>query len=720
MNIKNKLFIALLLISPIMAGCASSSLPDSSSTSITGSSSISSSSSTSLATSESIAAPVNIALNERVITWDAVLDATGYTVRLNGHDEFLVTINELTLTDDYFGPLSIEVKTHIGANCSLYSNAIYVIAILHLTAPQNVRQDGPAIFWDAVSQATGYIVNINDVENFTLETSYAIDISEPTSVKVKATGRVDGYIVSSPFSSPLLIRVPLVTPNNFIFENGILFWNAITAAASYEILINDEHEFVSASNQVTIGFNFVGSVNVKVKAIASGDEYMDSSWGEDTLTIPQLTLSKPSNLNIVDNLLSFDAVANAEEYEIYLDGVLLDTTILTSYLLSPEVISQVGSFIQVKAISAIHLPSLLSEKIYVGTLTITNESELRALDETGAYALTSDIALTSSWTPLPFAGYFNGNGHTISSLSIDDTSASLRNIGFFSIVEDAVIQNLTLSGSIDVTTINLEPNIGGLAGHSIASSLDNISININISSISSNGIAKVGGVVGLSETTNMIDIIYTGDIVATQAITGGLIGRASQSNEQTTITRSASLGSIIVTGGEQSPTGGFIGQLIDNYMTIVESKAEIDVTGPNYVGGFIGYMGNGIIENSYSLGALSATGIEGVQIGGFVGRMEGYNNLVRYSIALNSISIEAGTNIDAGSFVGVTPGGTWVTIYDNCHYNNELSSLDRIGNVATGRGDGITGLTTIQIGQLSFNSSIWNFSGAEPRLVWEL
>jgi hypothetical protein len=161
---------------------------------------------------------------------------------------------------------------------------------------------------------------------------------------------------------------------------------------------------------------------------------------------------------------------------------------------------------------------------------------------------------------------------------------------------------------------------------------------IDLKAEAQNGVASIGGIAGRSASSSYAGVIYDGDIMSTHAISGGFIGAAVQSKEAVTIHQSAALGSIEPIGGEQSPTGGFIGRLIDNYLTITESKAQLDVTGPNYVGGFVGYMGSGTIENAYSKGLVTATGTAIVHVGGFVGRMEGYNNKVRYAIAMTTIS----------------------------------------------------------------------------------
>ncbi|MFA5235392.1 MAG: GLUG motif-containing protein [Bacilli bacterium] len=707
MNKKRLLLLALLVAMPLIASCGSSSLASSDS---------SSPSSQDLP----LVVPSEVALDGRIITWSPVSGAEGYDVKLNQEDDYQTPINEFELPDSYFGPLSIAVRAYRGEETTAYSPETNVTAILTLEAPGNFRQEGSELLWDAVTYATGYMVKIDTIEHFTLLTSYELDTIAPSQAQIRATGRNDGYVVASPFSDPLLIKAPLTTPTNITYTDGFLSWDAVANASSYEIEINEIHDFTSDTNTVSIGFDFVGEVVARVKAKATGDQYLDSSWGEANLSIDPLTLARPTNLYIEAGVLHFSEVAHATEYEIYLNDELEDTVTVNSFVLSGEILAQINSYLQVKAISAIHNPSPLSEKVFIGAVLVTNEAELRAMDSVGAYTLANNIALTLPWIPIDFAGYLNGAGHTISGLNLTG-SQSATALGFFGTLEEATVTNLSLEGSFDVTLTGFEPNLGGLAGSAESSILSNLDIAIDIAAVATNGIANVGGIVGQSASSTYTRVIYEGAIASEHAISGGFIGAAVQSSEAVTIHKSAALGTIEVAGGEQSPTGGFIGRLIDNYLTITESKAHIDVTGPNYVGGFVGYMGSGTIENSYSKGAVTATGTAIVHVGGFVGRMEGYNNKVRYSIAMTTIAYTAGDTVHAGAFVGVTPGGSIATIYVSCHYDNTISSLDRIGNYPVGRGDGITGKTSSELLSLAnYSLSIWDFSGDSPRLLWEL
>jgi hypothetical protein len=187
------------------------------------------------------------------------------------------------------------------------------------------------------------------------------------------------------------------------------------------------------------------------------------------------------------------------------------------------------------------------------------------------------------------------------------------------------------------------------------------------------------------------------------------------------IEQSSAQGAIDVTGGEQSVVGGFIGMMLDNTLLIRHSFADMTVSAPNTVGGFVGYLGSGRIEDSYAKGSVAAKNAAIIHIGGFIGRAEGYNSKIVRCVSIVSVGAVSGTDVYRGAFVGKTPGGTYATLYQNCHYNSTVASMDRIGNPTSGRGDGITGLTPLQLQALpqGYSNQVWNFTGSSPKLVWE-
>ena len=668
-----------------------------------------------------VSAPTGLALNDRTLSWNEVRNATSYRVLINEEDAIDTDDNILVVPNQYFGPTTFKVAAYAGTNLSDYSAVLSSDVYLTLEAPANVRQDGEYVRWDEVEYAAGYVVKVGTIENAATDTQYEIVSSTPVQVSILATGSEDGFVISSDFSPSIWFKVVLQAPSSITYENGILSWNAVSNAVSYSVIIDDGDPQSTTNNQLNIGFDHVGSIEFKVKAISGSDQYFDSAYGEATIQIAPLTLSAPQNLDIASGILSFDLVEHATAYGIYHNDVFVEEISNNSYAIPGAILAQNDTYLQVQARSQVHNDSELSIKVYIGALEITTEAQLRAMTATGNYSLNNDIILTTDWLPKDFRGVFNGKGHAISALNIGGTTNSDQ--GLFGVLDGATISNLNLSGSIALSTTEESLGIGALAGKAINSAISNVHVTADVDVTSSNGIVGVGGLIGHVDGGQITSSTYMGDMAVENAIAGGLIGRVSSSlSSLTTIEESGSAGTLVVIGGEQSFAGGLVGLLENNNAAINRSRSLMDVTGTSYVGGFVGYMAYGSIIDCYSRGTLNASSATLVHAGGFVGRLEGYNIAISYSIAMMTIGItQVGDKVFVGSFAGVTPGGSYANIYNNCYYDSTLSSFDRIGNSSSGRGDGITGQSSSGLLNIqNFNVSYWTFAGIYPMLAWEV
>jgi len=675
----------------------------------------------SLSSCGALGVPSGLALDGRTLSWSEARNASSYLVLIDGEDVHDTPTNSFVLPDNYFGELTFNVAAVANGVVSEYSLPLIEDVFLTLPSPSNLRQDGGKVRWDEVDYASGYAVRIGGVEHIVAEEEYSIQSSAPVQVAVLASGSEDGYVVTSAYSDDIWFRVALQTPTGIAWSDGILSWNAVDNATSYQVVIDDDESLTSTAPQCDVGFDHVGSVNFKVKAMTTDERYFDSEFAEKTIQISPLTLAAPQNVFVSGGILHFDLVPHAQTYLIYGNGEPLAEIEVNYYTIPDDLLSESGAYLQVQALSTIHNDSPLSEKAYLGAIEIDSEEELRSMEANGYYVLVGDIALSLPWTSEDFGGIFDGGGHIISGLSIE--GAISDDCGFFKSAEDATISNLALSGHISVTSAVEGVSVGGLVGASSATSCDNVSVDVDISFASTNGIASVGGAFGRIDGGEFSDVTYQGDITAQNAISGGFVGKiASSTSAVTSLVRCGSQGTLSLAGGEQSYAGGFVGLMANNSASISSSRALVDVEGTSYVGGFVAYMGLGSIDNAYARGSLTASSAILVHAGGFVGRVEGYNNAISYSIAMMTIDISSeGSTIYVGSFAGVTMGGTYANIYQHCYYDSTLSSHDRIGNDATGRGDGITGLSSANLLLLSdFNVDTWDFTHSSPWLDWEI
>ena len=209
----------------------------------------------------------------------------------------------------------------------------------------------------------------------------------------------------------------------------------------------------------------------------------------------------------------------------------------------------------------------------------------------------TDLDTTNgNWTPLgdslsPFRGTFEGNGNTISNMSVAITSAS--NAGLFGLINrDAVIRYVGLVG----VSVRENQNTGTTI--------------------------YVGGLVGLNDEGTIIGSYVTGSVSGANA--GGLVGV----NSSGTIIGSYFTGSVSgrdQIGGEQ---GGLVGS--NSSGTIRDSYATGSVTSGNgfdSIGGLVGFNFTGSIRDSYAIGLVTQGG--GGNAGGLVGSE--FNGSVRDS-----------------------------------------------------------------------------------------
>lgn len=673
-----------------------------------------------LAGCQSVETPDNIQLEGRTITWAAMKNATGYKVKVN-EDEFEVSENQFTLPDDYYGTVTISVQAFNEKKVSDYSQTATYTVTLKLSAPTNIAQDGDKIIWDKVERATGYIVKINGSEYLTPINEYAIEISEPMEIQVLAIGSLDEIILSSDYSEIFKAKIVLPAPQGITESDGVLSWNSVNGASSYMVLVNDKDELLANDTSISLKYKYVGEINIKVKAISNDSSYLDSGYTSFDLTLAKLTLPTPQNIDISDGKLTFDKVEGASKYQIYVKGELIDTIESTSYNIPSSVLEDEDSYLQVAAISELHFSSELSQKVVCQVTEISNEQQLKAISY-GSYILVNDITLTEEWQPIAeFNGILNGNGFSIKGINI---TADVQNLGFFGILNKAIVKNITLEGAVNAVINFNSSNIGGLAGKSVESNISNCNINIDIDIKVHNGMGNAGGAIGNIQNSNLDLVHYNGIIKTENCVTGGLVAKADNPEQFSSINQSSVIADIEAIGGEQAYLGGFIGQMLNNMLTISQSKAEVSLIGSNYVGGFVGYMGSGKIENSYSLGNVKAVGDTLVHAGGFIGRLEGYNVSISSSIAICSVvSEKTGNNVLVGGFAGYTVGGNYARVYKDCLYDKSVAPIDRIGNANGGVGDGILSKTTEELQALeysnAYSSSIWLLGGDAPMLKWE-
>jgi hypothetical protein len=216
------------------------------------------------------------------------------------------------------------------------------------------------------------------------------------------------------------------------------------------------------------------------------------------------------------------------------------------------------------------------------------------------------------WSPIGissttvFSGSYNGNGFTISNLTVNRPSSSY--IGLFGYTINASIQKLALVDS----KIAGYSYVGALIGRMSGGSLTNSYSQGNASVTSS--WSYTGGLVGYA-TGSITNSYSQGQVTSSSIYVGGIVGATRE------LVISKSYSSSTVTGS--SSVGGLVGwSTFDTNISNTYASGDVTSTVTNsgsfsYTGGLVGNVSSAIpITNSYSVSKVTAIGL---QVGGLIG-----------------------------------------------------------------------------------------------------
>lgn len=215
--------------------------------------------------------------------------------------------------------------------------------------------------------------------------------------------------------------------------------------------------------------------------------------------------------------------------------------------------------------------------------------------------LDADIDLAgASFSPIPtFGGVFQGQGHTISGLSITG-SGNIRGL-FRYIQPSGQVYDLTVQGSVDPS--GRKNHLGGLAGDN-RGKLVNCSVSVNIS-----GTDSVGGLVGINQAEGqIINCSFTGSVAA-EHYAGGIAGQ--------------NYGAVI----QCENSGSINTTVVDTPINLDDLNREQLNAAENVpvctdIGGIAGFS-TGVLQGCNNAGAVGYAHV-GYNIGGIAGRLSGY------------------------------------------------------------------------------------------------
>lgn len=380
---------------------------------------------------------------------------------------------------------------------------------------------------------------------------------------------------------------------------------------------------------------------------------------------------------------------------------------------------------------------------------ITNEKEFNQMSSYGNYVLISDLNFNNeSMEPkLLTNSNFDGNGHSIQNINVYTEG---QNVGLFSTIN--TVEDLTVSGQVQATAGDdangFISRAGGIAAQ--ATTMKNCHSSVDVVAPG----AYLGGLVGscttIEDSTNSGNVTCSGtvnesDMSRYTIYTGGLAGRA------TTVTNCSNSGSvtgIAYTGGlvgfdasvsNSFNTGDVTGRmcvggimacnnsnkcLINSCYNTGTIKVQDGVSANNAaIGGIIGYISYGTIQDCYNLGDIdgTSTNANDSSVGGLIGMVHGAT-ITNCYVSNNIIVSNTQSLSEVGNIIGVVSGksGTQASISD-CHYNyNKDLPVSEALNVPTDSTDFVT-LTNVSgmgIEEITGPNALTNMGFSNQNQAW--
>ena len=376
------------------------------------------------------------------------------------------------------------------------------------------------------------------------------------------------------------------------------------------------------------------------------------------------------------------------------------------------------------------------EQLYYLSALI-NSSTTNSIYKSLYYKLTADITFASDeseqWTPIGkdstyyFSGNFDGDGHTITNLTITSLITGFQYYGLFGFVKAvdtrAEISNIGLVQTNISLISAISIYLGSVAGKIEFTNLSNC-YNTGDFNIYSNASICAGGIVGWAYDTaisldGIINCYNTGNVTAKSSdkdsLAGGIVGNTSKYS----VTNCYNTGNMTTFSDGSSynaSSGGIVGSSLNSNLSKCYNIGEIASTkfstsSPNgaYSGGITGYINGCNITNCYNIGDVVSTSPAGKASGGIAGYT--YNAI---STITNCYNIGYMTSTSKGGIVGISVAALQI---NNCYaLENQGYTAVYGGGTAPGVNEGYIDPLSEMVNQENYTN--WDFTGDPDPSIW--
>lgn len=321
----------------------------------------------------------------------------------------------------------------------------------------------------------------------------------------------------------------------------------------------------------------------------------------------------------------------------------------------------------------------------------TGYNSMTAEPEYTYYKLGHDINMDRvDYTPIgteniPFYGDFDGNGYSITNLTLSEFSKSDASYGLFAYAYDSEIHDLKLSVDFSFAPLGATSQVfvGGLVGFGYNTSIYNVDIDGKIDLFSAQNSSSrlyAGGIAGILEAGDNYFVSVDNSVSDVDV-------RCDMSDSQNTLNLVGGIAGAVLTNTASSSIGVY--SLATNYY-------HGNLSGQDCVGGIVGAVNYYVsVTNSVAEGdSITATADNGCYAGGILG--QGYYETGVLNTYTNFKTISA-TNTSSSAYYKAFAGSTIGYAYSNYENLTDIIGTVHYANYSaettiTSDGIGVNGL----------------------------
>ena len=322
-----------------------------------------------------------------------------------------------------------------------------------------------------------------------------------------------------------------------------------------------------------------------------------------------------------------------------------------------------------------------------------------------------------------FHATFEGNGHTISNLTIN--TASEEFLGLFGrIGSNAHISNITFNRA-NITGIPVPgedfDRIGALAGLVYGNNVIIDNVAVTNSRVTGIGMSLVGGLAGTLSKCTVRNSSVRNSVITVRDSAGGATGASHELfdvgvggftgavGEDTVISDSSAQNNTVRAESIYVRTGGFAGNVNGTVTTSSVTDSTISTTSSRTrsfrTGGFVGLLTHGTLENVYvSGGSVTSTG----SVGGLVGAVGAEPTVPDISYHSQITNSYSDTNVGNGNGIYAAIHENATLTLTNTYYNKEKATATPLQQGAKTGTQLRSGTPTPTI-YTNWSTDIWNF-----------